>query len=142
MKTIFFICTGNSCRSVMAEGLLKKYLAARIKDFEIGSAGIGTVNGLPPSAETINLMIKEEGVDVSAHRSRQLTREMIASADKIFVMEKMHQDWILHFFPEAGQKMELLTPTGIPDPIRMSEAFYKNVFTVIREGVKKIAEGL
>lgn len=142
MKTIFFVCTGNSCRSVMAEALLKKYLGERMKDFEVSSAGIGTINGLPPSAETIQVLVKEEGIDVSGHRSRQLTREMVALADKIFVMEKMHEEWILHFFPEAGQKMTLLVPTGIPDPIRMSEAFYKNVFTVIREGVKKIAEGL
>lgn len=142
MKLIIFVCTGNSCRSVMAEGLFKKYCEKRPSDFQIISAGVGTIDGLLASPETLRLLKEEEGIDMSAHRSQRLTRELIASADRIYAMEKMHRDWILQFVPEAASKVELLAGTDIPDPIRMSEAFYKNVFTVIRDNVKKIAEAL
>lgn len=142
VKLIIFVCTGNSCRSVMAEGLFKKYCGQRAELFQIASAGIGTIGGLLASPETLRLLKEEEGIDMSAHRSQRLTREMIASAERIYAMENMHRDWILQFAPEAAVKVELLAGFDIPDPIRMSEDFYKNVFVVIRDNVKKIAEAL
>jgi protein-tyrosine phosphatase len=136
----------------MAEGLLKKYLKDRADEFDISSAGISAMDGLPASPETIKVM-KNEGVDVSAHRSRRLNTELVAESHKIFVMQKMHKDWILRFVPEAKQKVFLLTEfhrpdygnlteADIPDPIQMSDSFYENVLKVIRDCVAKIAESL
>ena len=152
MKKIIFVCTGNSCRSVMAEGLLKKYLKDRADEFEILSAGISAMDGLPATPETVKMM-HNEGVDVSDHRSRRLTTAMVAEATRIFVMQKMHKDWILRFVPEAKEKVFLLTEfhrpdygrsteVDIPDPIQMSESFYGNVLKVIRDCVAKIALSL
>ena len=152
MKKILFVCTGNSCRSVIAEGLFKKMVQDRAGEFEVSSAGISAIEGFPASPETVKVM-KAEGVDVSGHRSRWLTTELVRASDKIFVMERMHKDWVLGFAPEAKEKVFLLTEFhrpvhghegegDIPDPIQMSDSFYQNVLSVIRSCVEKIAQSL
>ncbi len=148
-KSILFVCTGNSCRSVMAEGLFKKAVENR-KDFLVGSAGVAAGDGYGASDDTL-LVMKKHGIDMSDHKSRRVTAAMVRTADKIFVMENMHRDAILEEWPEAAEKTHLLTEYSkhvkhrgreidIPDPIRMSQDFYRNVFEVIRECVDHIAE--
>ncbi len=148
MKHILFVCTGNSCRSVMAEGMFRKMVADRPDDFSVISAGISAIEGFPATQETVNVL-KEEGVDVSDHRSQRLTHEMIQTADWIFVMERLHKEAVLRMAPEAKEKISLLTDFAveqghkdIPDPIRMSAHFYKNVLTTISDCLKKIMEVL
>jgi protein-tyrosine-phosphatase len=149
-KNILFVCTGNSCRSVMAEGIFKQAVSDRADEFIVGSAGVRAMDGFPASAETIRVM-KEHGIDVSHHKSRRLTPAMVRAADKILVMEVLHKLEILQSWPEAGEKVHLLTDYAgnaksrgleieIPDPIQMSESFYKNVFQEIRECVLVLAE--
>jgi protein-tyrosine-phosphatase len=149
-KNILFVCTGNSCRSVMAEGFFKYLIAKEASRFHVGSAGVSAMDGYPASAETVRVL-KQNGVDVSQHSSRRLTTNMVRTADKIFVMEVMHKIAILQNWPEAREKVHLLTEYSrnargrgleieIPDPIQMSETFYQNVFEVIRECVIGIAE--
>ena len=106
-KNILFVCTGNSCRSVMAEGLFKKLIEDR-KDFHVGSAGVGAADGYGASDETLRVM-KKHGIDMSDHKSRGITAAMVRTADKIFVMENMHRDAILEEWPEAAEKTHLLT---------------------------------
>ena len=148
-KNILFVCTGNSCRSVMADGLFKKLVEGR-KDFIVGSAGVGAGDGYAASDETLRVLSRH-GIDMSAHKSRQITAAMVHAADRIFVMENMHKFAILREWPEVSEKTHLLTEYSrhakvrgneidIPDPIRMSSDFYKNVFQVIRECVEHIAE--
>ena len=152
-KNILFVCTGNSCRSVMAEGLFKHLVESGPSNgFTVGSAGVGALDGYPASQETVKVM-KEHGIDVSEHRSRHLTAAMARAAEKIFVMEQMHRDAILESWPDMGEKVHLLTEFAsdekqrsmeldIPDPIRMPDGFYKNVFRVILECVERIAEDM
>lgn len=150
MKKILFVCTGNSCRSVMAEGLFKKMTEGRKEQFEISSAGISAIDGYPPTAETIRVM-ETEGADVSEHRSRRLTMDMIRQSDHIYVMERFHRDFILRLAPEAAAKVSLLTEyttrsdgrnvdIDIPDPINMSGQFYKNILSVIRDCLENILQ--
>ena len=152
VKKILFVCTGNSCRSVMAEGLFKKMTEGRSDEFETSSAGISAIDGFPASPETIKVMAAE-GMDVSGHRSQRLKAELVRASDKIFVMEREHKDWILRFLPESKGKVFLLTEfhtpdygsageVDIPDPIQMSDSFYQNVLSVIRDCVKKIVKSL
>ncbi len=152
MKNILFVCTGNSCRSVMAEALFRKVTAKRPDDYSIYSAGISALDGYQATTETIQVMAKY-GADVSDHRSQHLTEEMVWDADQVFVMERLHKDWILQRVPNAEKKVHLLTEFAskesqherdidIPDPIRMSDQFYKNVATVIHDCVKNIAKTL
>lgn len=152
MKNILFVCTGNSCRSVMAEGLFKKMTEELPGYFNVGSAGISAMDGFGPTQETVRAM-REEGVDVSRHRSRRLTLDMVRQADKIFVMEEMHRSMILRLMPDAESKVFMLSEFSpepnerigrrdIPDPIRMSDSFYKNVVGVVRDCVAGVVHML
>jgi protein-tyrosine-phosphatase len=136
----------------MAAGLFRHLIADRPDDFAVVSAGISALDGFPATQDTL-AALKEEGIDASDHRSQRLTLDMIKTADRIFVMERMHKDMVLQMAPAAKDKVFLLTQFAsshnvavkemdIPDPIRMSSHFYKNVLGIIRDCVKNIAEDL
>lgn len=154
VKTILLVCTGNSCRSVMAWGLLKNLLKGK-GDYKIITAGIIAIEGASPTPEAIQVML-DEGIDVSNHSGKPLKDEMIRQADLILVMEKAHKESILRRAPDAEDKVHLLSEFGrikeeeklvnpdVPDPIGKSVDFYRHVFRIIKEGlgrtVKKILE--
>jgi predicted protein tyrosine phosphatase len=75
MKTILFICTGNVCRSPMAEALFQRAVAGR-GEFRVFSAGLGAVDGHPPTAHSVTAM-QELGMDISGQRSRMLTTDLV-----------------------------------------------------------------
>ncbi|HLF17614.1 MAG TPA: L-threonylcarbamoyladenylate synthase [Candidatus Omnitrophota bacterium] len=148
-KIILFVCTGNSCRSVMAEYLLKDYLRGR-DNVEVTSAGTGVFIRSTASAETIGVL-KEEGLDVSAHRSQPVTTILLKKADLIFVMTRLHRQQILDRVPEVEKRIYLLkefaasasdtqTDLDIPDPIGHDRLTYKHCLVVIKEAINKIIE--
>jgi RpiB/LacA/LacB family sugar-phosphate isomerase len=106
MKTILFVCTGNVCRSPMAEGLFRRAVQGR-GDFRIVSAGLGAVDGQPPTPHSVTAM-RELGIDISGQRSRMLTAELVRSADFIFGMTHGHVDTIALLYPPAAEKTFLL----------------------------------
>lgn len=140
IKVILLVCTGNSCRSVMAAGLLKEMLEGKGK-FKILTAGTSAVNGTPPTAETIQVMSGKK-IDVSGHRSTPLTDEMINQADLILVMERRHKEFILQRVSEAKDKVHLLGEFDIPDPITGPLSFYHKVLDIVMEGVWRTAKKL
>jgi protein-tyrosine-phosphatase len=116
IERILFVCTGNTCRSPMAEALCNKYLP----DVEALSAGIGTMNGLPASIGAIDAM-NSMGLNIDHHRSRSLTSYLLADADLVLCMSASHKDTILKALPEYADKVFTLTEFvgeegDIPDP--------------------------
>lgn len=151
IKKILLVCTGNSCRSIMAEGLLKKALKDLGKNnIEVTSAGVNAIDGIAPTRETIEAM-KKEGIDVSGFRSKRLTDKDIYDADLILVMAVHHIADIVKSSPEAAPKIHLLKRFGlsedehtsedmdISDPIGMPSDFYECTMDSIKQEVERIA---
>jgi protein-tyrosine-phosphatase len=87
---ILFVCTGNTCRSALAEGIARREAIERgLMDFDVSSAGTSAWNGAPASDGGL-LVALEHGVDLSGHRARQLTREIVVEQDVILVMGPHH----------------------------------------------------
>ncbi len=110
IKNILFVCTGNTCRSAMAEGMFKKMLKERTKGnskIDIISAGISALPGINPTYEAISVMF-EQGIDISQHHAQELQQELIKKADLILVMTNEHKEYIHKEFPLAQNKTFLL----------------------------------
>lgn len=151
MKRLLVVCTGNSCRSVMAKGLLRKMLQGR-QDILVASAGVAALPGFRPTRETIEVMA-QHGIDVSSHLTQRLTNQMVEEADLILVMERIHKQEILNRVPSAKKKVFLLREFAecipgpsvdieIPDPIAKPMDVYESCFRVIQELAEKVVKKL
>src|SRR5438094_6618165 len=106
VKSVLFVCTGNICRSPIAEGLFRRLLGNR-KNIEIASAGVHAVRGQPPSLYAVQVC-EEEGVDISGLRSQPLSAALIDQATHIFAMTGAHLETIQTLFPDGAEKSFLL----------------------------------
>ena len=90
IQHVLFVCTGNICRSPLAESLLERALKDRGLEVQVTSAGTGAWDGAPAS-EGAYLVGLERGLDLSGHRARLLTRELVEVADLILTMARHHR---------------------------------------------------
>lgn len=146
-KLMLFVCTANMCRSPMAEYMFRKE-AGPDSGWRVASSGIAAASGAPASEAAVEIM-NELGLDLSAHRSQPLTRELVDEAELIVVMTAEHAARLLWRFPDAGSKIRLLAsfvPNGeteeedIPDPVGFGEFVYRGVRDLIAAAIPGLLE--
>ncbi len=144
---ITFVCSGNICRSPMAEGILKKNISkSRYRDLiEIGSAGTLNINNSYPTIETLDVT-HNAGIDIIAHQSRGLDEAIIRRSNIVFCMALDHLHYIQENFPEYRSRIRLLKQMGlerqlsnpsIADPIGRPLSYYEKIFNQISDEISR-----
>lgn len=145
---ILFICTGNSCRSPIAEGLLKAKLPLELKEKVIvHSAGTLGMEG-NSATEFAIAVANEKGADISQHRSHGLHETLLKNSDIIFAMAPEHKEFVERKYPETRENVFLLKSFGrnpddkyynsIEDPIGGSLKVYQECCDIIDSELDRI----
>jgi protein-tyrosine phosphatase len=143
-----FVCTGNTCRSPLAEALCKKQLAARLncqpaelpdRGFLVLSAGLAAMIGGGAADEAVETA-RELGADLTAHQSRPLTPELANQADCVLAMTHNHLFSLVNYFPEVADRCRLLSADGldIADPIGCDRKVYRQCAAEINQHLEKL----
>jgi len=140
--TLLFICSGNTCRSPMAESLARVAMAKKLnvppddlekKGIIILSAGAFAMPGARATPQAVEA-VKSMGADLTRHRSRPLTVELIHQADYIFTMSRSHASAVTALVPSASEKTMTLDPDGdIEDPIGGDLALYQQLAAYMQQ---------
>jgi len=151
---LVFVCTGNICRSPMAEGIMKDVLIDQAGEsgvspnIKVISAGIHASPGYPASENSVEAAA-EDGIDIKVHQSRPFDSEIAQAADLILTMELSHASVIRDLWPETGHVEELKRfgkdnadftgDTDVMDPIGLGIQVYRTVYGEIRDEIKRVA---
>jgi protein-tyrosine phosphatase len=137
VNSILIVCTGNICRSPIGEALLRASSAVSRPGLTVASAGLAALQGHPADPLAVKLLA-ERGIDLSAHRARQLTPELVAAADLILVMDTAQQRRLETLAPSARGRIHRIGRFGgfdIPDPYRQDRAAFERVLALIEQGL-------
>lgn len=141
---VLFVCTGNTCRSPMAEAFLNKLSRDNSLEYEASSAGIFAVEG--GISENSIRALDELGIDISNYKSKPITDNMIESADIVLTMSLSHKEYLDNFHPQHSGKIKLLNDYAygikedIKDPYGGDLQAYKAARDEIFKAINKLIE--
>lgn len=137
IRSVLVLCEGNHCRAPMAEGLLHATLDGSVR---VRSAGLDALVDAPPDPEAVRLL-REQGIDIAAHRGRQVTPEMACEADLILVMDAAQKEWCTQLAPSSRGRIFLLghwlaePPLEIEDPYHQGPETFQRVLKDIHRAI-------
>jgi protein-tyrosine-phosphatase len=142
-RTILFVCTGNTCRSPMAQAIGRDILEKQSHEgitTHVASAGVAAGNGMPATQEAIDAL-EGMGMTLQDHQSRQLTLEMIDQAEVIYTMTPSHAQAVMTMAPNSVHKVFVLDEhESVPDPIGQSAQMYQHTANRLRELIARRLE--
>jgi protein-tyrosine-phosphatase len=132
-KSVLFVCTGNTCRSPMAEGLFRQAVETR-GDFEVASAGVAAYPGDAANPETVKFL-EARGIALDGFASQPVAPELLEQATHVFAMTSGHLEALENLFPDYADKFYLVcefveipgrgVAADVPDPIGMGRKAYE-----------------
>ena len=139
--SVLVVCTGNSCRSPMAQCMLADMLKGT--PASAGSAGTASPVGSPAAANAVEVM-REAGLDLTRHRAQQLTSAMIEVSDLVLVMDDYHRQQVVELSPDAAGRTRLLlsyvdSSEGVEDPIGLSVECYRQTRDAMKPALAQVA---
>lgn len=150
---ILIVCSGNICRSPMADIYLRHRLGLKNNAYTVSSAGTLGIQDDRADVQAVSVVASEAGLDLSTHITRGITRESVEEADLILVMEKRHRRYLATLYPGHVKKVQLLSayvPRGLGlargddifDPVGMEREAFRQCFHLIRSCLDSLAEDL
>lgn len=142
ISSVLVVCTGNVCRSAMAEALLARRVGASPSGVRVASAGTAALVGYPPPPVVVELMA-EIGFDVGGHRARQVTDELALRHELILTMEEAQRRWMEARWPLLRGRVHLFGLTGdVPDPYGRPREVFVECLSQLEAGVETWAKRL
>ena len=141
MEELIFVCTGNTCRSPMAEGLFRALDGEARTGLHASSAGLFAHEGLPAS-EYAEQAAQELGADLSGHRARQLTPELARQARYLVCMTAAHYDRLVQAMPWAQEKVFTRAPHDVADPFGGTLETYRACAAQLADDVRTLIGNL
>lgn len=137
---VLMICTGNICRSPMAQALLVRRLSSRNLATKVESAGLHALVGHPADPLALDLM-RERGLDLSKHRARQVSKDLLRASDLILTMEADQQRETESIDSTLRGRVHRLGKVGrfdVPDPYVRGRAAFEQALALIERGLNEL----